>query len=45
MDKTRATAVGTDGFDLTAELKKKLKVKQEVQEKSEWIIFYNVSFH
>ena len=44
VDKSRAAAVVTDGFDLTAALKKKLMVKKEVIEKSEWVIFYNVSF-
>ena len=45
VDKARAAAVGTDGgYDLiTAELKKKLAVKQDVQEKSMWLTYYNVS--
>ena len=45
VDKARAAAVATDGYDLMrAALKKKLMVKQDVEEKSMWVTYYNVSF-
>ena len=44
MDKFRAAAVAEVGHELAAEMKKKLMIKQEEQEKSMWIIYYNVSF-
>ena len=43
MDKFRAAAVAEVGHELAVEMKKKLMIKQEEQEKSMWIIYYNVS--
>ena len=39
----RSAAVAEVGQELAAEMKKKLMIKQEVQEKSMWISYYNVS--
>ena len=45
VDAHRAAAVvtGPGAFDLPAQLKKKLKGKQDAKEKSAWVNYYNVS--